>query len=470
VRLLDLFSGIGGFSLAAQWVWGDELEIVAFCEIDKFCQKVLKKHWPDVPIIEDVRELLCELKNKELPTEEISPSPKKQSRTGESFLNVNSAPSLFQFHRVLLNGAEDFVTGIAESKPCEEMMDQMHMEGIGCGAPQTPIIKMEQDTNGESDIKKQGFHNGEGGYSQGIITPVKIASSSQNKRISLDHTILKNGQNILHSDLNSQTASPFVNDATMGFIGEKQIDILTAGIPCQPASCAGKRKGKGDDRWLWGETFSIIRKIHPRWIILENVRGILSLERGVVFDNLLSELESYGYEVQPFIIPACAVNAPHRRDRVWIVAYTSRIQSGWEEQRTIGERIRVCSESIPQDVADMQGRESREQETGDGRKSLIGAGQDVADGIVNPKGATHGKNCDGGGADCQQDNGNVLGNDFGNGSQTLRWWSIEPDVGRVAHGIPSRVDRLKSLGNAIVPQVAVEIFRAIKAVEEHKED
>ena len=459
MRLLDLFSGIGGFSLAAQWVWGDELEIVAFCEIDKFCQKVLKKHWPDVPIIEDVRELLCELKNKELPTEEISPSPKKQSRTGESFLNVNSAPSLFQFHRVLLNGAEDFVTGIAESKPCEEMMDQMHMEGIGCGAPQTPIIKMEQDTNGESDIKKQGFHNGEGGYSQGIITPVKIASSSQNKRISLDHTILKNGQNILHSDLNSQTASPFVNDATMGFIGEKQIDILTAGIPCQPASCAGKRKGKGDDRWLWGETFSIIRKIHPRWIILENVRGILSLERGVVFDNLLSELESYGYEVQPFIIPACAVNAPHRRDRVWIVAHT--------EQSCRRGRL---SERLP----DSDGRttpeksESLQSRNGKTYSSNIEQGsQDVADSKGKGLEGTNRKR------DSCPDGRNLQ-------CPSRDRWSTEPSMGelvngvsgglvrfrgRVAKGVSNRVNKLKSLGNAIVPQVAEQIFRAIKQVE-----
>jgi len=242
------------------------------------------------------------------------------------------------------------------------------------------------------------------------------------------------------------------------------VDLLCGGPPCQPASCAGKRRGTEDDRWLWNETLRVSKAVKPKWCLFENPTGIISLQGGVPFEHLLLNLEAQGFSVQTIILPACAVNAPHRRDRVWIVAYTSRIQSGWEEQRTIGERIRVCSESIPQDVADMQGRESREQETGDGRKSLIGAGQDVADGIVNPKGATHGKNCDGGGADCQQDNGNVLGNDFGNGSQTLRWWSIEPDVGRVAHGIPSRVDRLKSLGNAIVPQVAMQIFKAIKEI------
>ncbi len=115
------------------------------------------------------------------------------------------------------------------------------------------------------------------------------------------------------------------------------IDLICGGVPCQPASSAGKRRGKLDDRWLWPEAFRLVRNIRPTWLLFENVRGITSLESGVVFDDLLSELESYGaeqegsggYEVAPpLIIPACAVDAPHRRDRVWIVAH--RIESGLE--------------------------------------------------------------------------------------------------------------------------------------------
>lgn len=96
--------------------------------------------------------------------------------------------------------------------------------------------------------------------------------------------------------------------------------ILTAGVPCQPASCAGKRKGTSDTRWLWPETFRVIREFKPTWCLLENVYGLLSLERGLVFESLCAELETIGYEVQPLVIPACGVNAPHRRYRVWIVA------------------------------------------------------------------------------------------------------------------------------------------------------
>lgn len=106
------------------------------------------------------------------------------------------------------------------------------------------------------------------------------------------------------------------------------VDLLCGGVPCQPASCAGKRRGTKDDRWLWKEPFRIIAELDPKpkWCVFENVRGLLTLENGLVFDNLLSELENLGYETRTFIIPACAVNAPHRRDRVWIVG--NRTESG----------------------------------------------------------------------------------------------------------------------------------------------
>ena len=98
-------------------------------------------------------------------------------------------------------------------------------------------------------------------------------------------------------------------------------DILTGGFPCQPYSAAGKRLGKDDDRHLWPEMLRAILEIQPTWIVGENVRGLTNWNGGVVFDEVQTDLEALGYEVQSFILPACAVNAPHRRDRVWIVAY-----------------------------------------------------------------------------------------------------------------------------------------------------
>ncbi len=103
-----------------------------------------------------------------------------------------------------------------------------------------------------------------------------------------------------------------------------RIDVLTGGFPCQPFSVAGKRKGTDDDRYLWPEMLRAIREILPRWVVGENVRGFVNWSESMVLDTVFADLEALGYEVQPFILPACAVGAPHRRDRVWIVAHARR--------------------------------------------------------------------------------------------------------------------------------------------------
>lgn len=100
------------------------------------------------------------------------------------------------------------------------------------------------------------------------------------------------------------------------------IDILTGGFPCQPYSTAGKRLGKEDDRHLWPEMLRAIREVSPRWVVGENVRGLTNWNGGLVFDEVQADLEAEGYEVLPFLLPACAVNAPHRRDRIFFVAHS----------------------------------------------------------------------------------------------------------------------------------------------------
>src|SRR5690606_3364764 len=108
-----------------------------------------------------------------------------------------------------------------------------------------------------------------------------------------------------------------------------QIDILTGGFPCQPYSVAGSRKGKEDDRHLWPEMLRAIRELSPSWIVGENVPGIISWNEGLVFEEVCADLENEGYEVQPIVLPAASVNAPHKRDRVWFVAYNpnTRVES-----------------------------------------------------------------------------------------------------------------------------------------------
>jgi DNA (cytosine-5)-methyltransferase 1 len=118
------------------------------------------------------------------------------------------------------------------------------------------------------------------------------------------------------------------------------IDILTGGFPCQPFSLAGKRKGTDDERYLWGEMLRAIQEIKPRFVIAENVAGITSIDGGLVFEQVCLDLEAEGYEVQPFIIPAAAKNAPHRRDRCWFIATNTNCNDGRSTDRKGG-----CEES-----------------------------------------------------------------------------------------------------------------------------
>lgn len=111
-----------------------------------------------------------------------------------------------------------------------------------------------------------------------------------------------------------------------------QIDVLTGGFPCQPFSTAGRRRGTEDNRFLWPQMLRVIREIQPTWIVAENVRGIVSIDSGLVFERVCSEMEANGYEVQPFCIPACAVGAPHKRDRMWFIAHRKSKQCERGEQ------------------------------------------------------------------------------------------------------------------------------------------
>jgi len=232
LRLLDLFSGIGGFSLAAEWT--GQIETVAFCEKEDYPQRVLRKHWPDVPIFDDIYNL------------------------------------------------------------------------------------------GRGDI-------------------------------------------------------------------DGAVDIITGGFPCQPFSKAGKRRGKADDRYLWPEMFRIIKEFKPSWVVSENVTGIIK----VALDDILLDLEGEGYTTVSFVLPACSVNAPHRRDRVWNISKLANTDSG---RHFHGE---------PKEPS----TETREQTQ---REPLPSS-----------------------------------------------WWDIEPGMGRVVNGLPSRLDRIRCLGNSIVPRAAYEILKGI---------
>jgi DNA (cytosine-5)-methyltransferase 1 len=261
LKHLDLFSGIGGFALAARNVgW----QTVGFCESEPFCQSVLRKHWPDVPIHDDVRTLTS--------------------------------------------------------------------DAVG------------------------------------------------------------------------------------------SVDIITGGYPCQPFSLAGERRGQDDDRHLWPHFARLIRELRPRWVLGENVAGHITLG----LDDVLADLEGLGYAWEAFVIPAVAVDARHRRDRVWIAAHA------------IGGELRQQPVSEPECGSETEPRDDGEA------KSVADADEERECRLPVRTPQEHAS------------------------TGSTSWWLPEPSVGRVADGIPNRMDRLSALGNAIVPQVAEEIFRAIDAVNKER--
>jgi len=206
--------------------------------------------------------------------------------------------------------------------------------------------------------------------------------------------------------------------------GLRTVDIISGGFPCQPFSVAGKQKGKEDDRYLWPEMLRVIREIKPSWVLGENVPGILSIAGKTVCEDL----EREGYTVTVFNFEAAAVGATHRRERIFFVAHT---KSNTQGRLPIGERTKESGPCIGgQNVAYTESRQSRESM------------QRV-----------------------QQRSWRRLGSDDGKSRSIYDWWAVEPDVGRVANGISNGVDRLKCLGNAVVPQQVYPILKAIADIE-----
>jgi len=247
------------------------------------------------------------------------------------------------------------------------------------------------------------------------------------------------------------------------------VDIISGGFPCQPFSIAGKRKGNQDDRHLWPEMLRVIREVQPKYVVGENVRGLLNWNGGVVFEQVCADLEGFGYELQSFIIPACATGAPHRRDRLWIVAYNNSFRfngnSGQNEIHSTkgriyaqcgGEQPATMGASTYSDGATRRCKEDSERQNKEGifseHKRLSSSGN-AANSISER---------------CQEHDfsASEFGKRFGTGiynAAVPNWegFPTQSPVCRRDDGLPNRVGRIKGLGNAIVPQVAYNIFQSL---------
>ena len=215
----------------------------------------------------------------------------------------------------------------------------------------------------------------------------------------------------IFSDVNAFISEGYA-DAYKGMVG-----VISAGFPCQPFSVAGKKAAKDDPRNCWPQTLDIIRRVRPRYCLLENVGGLLSRKHRY-FETILKDLAESGYDARWKVISAAEVGGPHKRDRLWIVAHANHSrklqsegskQDKWRWAGYDGEEISdTCSKRL------------------EGRELPIGEEETYT---------TTGSTC---------------------------WWDTEPRVGRVAHGMAHRVDRLKALGNGQVPAVAATAFKVFE--------
>ena len=337
---IDLFSGIGGFSLAIDKIYGKKNVIHQFCEIDPFCQAVLKKNFPDSEIWGDIR----------------------------TFTYAN-------------NG---------------EQQEQQECGSVERKSPSEPR---------DSAWSRPSARNSRRGSA---------------KRVRF-----------------SQSDSPF---------------LLTGGFPCQPFSTAGVRKGTDDSRHLWPEMFRVISEFRPTWVIAENVRGLLTIQDGMVFEQVLADLESIDYEVQAFVIPACAVGAPHRRERVWIVAKNTKHNGGG-----IGEHEKLL---------------------GIGNKWYTRAGDEV--GVHRETNASDTQNArlERRSRDRPQKTNTRFGQSSRDTEWNQNWFEVATRLCRMDDGLSEKLVRLpdgtkisysrwrkealKAYGNSIVPAIAMKILEAIR--------
>ena len=458
----DLFAGIGGFSLALEEVFTDDTIRHIFCEWESFPTSVLRRHWPDGEFWGDIWELIDHLEQTpNARNNGESVTPRKPEATGTSITTKTASDSgkkhenaqkLDELENVSL--FSDITDGNA---PVAENQEN-------ASSTSTTFTTMEilnerrmarQARMGESS--KQGF--------QTPTRPSAITATLQK-----ESTENVTSTNTTGERLEGRTRTQLQGNSARPTGTSDDFTIVTGGFPCQPFSAAGRRKGTDDNRYLWPEMLRVIQLTNPQWVIAENVRGLTNWSDGLVLETVCTDLESEGYETRAFIIPACAVGAPHRRDRVWIIANRSnerRDNRGHnrQERHVLYDENRDAPESEPEGNGRLGGASEANETNADTRPQRRSKGSEED---LQPKGQEPSRQkheypdwsrnwqevafatCD----DAVDDG--------------LQGWLVRLPDGSTITRAKHRKEALKAYGNGIVPQVAIKIMEAIAAKPEQE--
>ena len=296
-----------------------------------------------------------------------------------------------------------------------------------------------------------------------------------------------------HDDIKTLTGEIIEYEAQKRYGPDWKADgvVLSGGFPCQPYSLAGKRLGKEDERHLWPEMLRVIREIQPTWIVGENVFGLVNWSDGLVFDEVQTDLEAQGYEVQAYVLPACAADAPHRRDRVWIVAHTNNLRGCEQEKSDKQQRrakIRTAGEVFGYEKRFTANADGNGQQRSNGknevsaseggqyaqRDTINGAGYGDATYADSKRHEERNTSAESGEPERQHSEAN-----FERGQRNWHNFPTQSPVCSRNDGIPAGLDgitfskwrneSIKAAGNAIVPQIAYRIFDTINNFHNKKE-
>ena len=281
-----------------------------------------------------------------------------------------------------------------------------------------------------------------------------------------------------HDDIKTLTGKIIEHEVQKRYGQDWRADgvVLSGGFPCQPYSHAGKRLGKNDDRHLWPEMLRIIQEVKPNWVVGENVRGLVNWSNGLVFQEVQSDLEAEGYQVQSFILPACATNAPHRRDRIWIIAYRTNQKQLKQTIKRIRPKFRYAFNANGKDWFITNASNIRQKQpcsTRKRRSKLTGCDINAGRITTNTNSKRYEK-CDTSSESswqkqqhCEKDT-----------QFRLADWQYFPTQSPVCtrdDGLPSKLDgitvpkwrnqSIAGAGNAVVPQLVLKIFEAINEYE-----